>query len=198
MTFDYPETREHRRHGPQGYANYSDYRPWLRDDFSFRCVYCLWRECWALNLGAFHFDHFQSQSRQPDRALDYENLFYSCHSCNLAKGGRNVPDPFTALTASGVKSLPDGTLEGTDPRAREIIDAMKLNSRDYVDKRILMMRVVELARERDPDVLKRLLGFPIDLPDLRSLKPPGGNTRPEGIAESWSALAARGELPERY
>ncbi len=36
--FIYPARPHTRRHGPQGYAGYASYRPWLRDEFSFRCV----------------------------------------------------------------------------------------------------------------------------------------------------------------
>ena len=42
--FSYPAAVHVRRHGPQGYADYASYRPWLRDEFAFRCVYCLLRD----------------------------------------------------------------------------------------------------------------------------------------------------------
>jgi hypothetical protein len=44
MIFDYPEPKADRRHGPAKYTSYEYYRPWLRDEFAFRCVYCLKRE----------------------------------------------------------------------------------------------------------------------------------------------------------
>lgn len=44
------------------------------------------------------------------------------------------------------------------------------------------------------DRLRRLLGYPTDLPNLTTLQPPS-NTRPEGIAESHFARRERGELP---
>jgi hypothetical protein len=46
--------------------------------------------------------------------------------------------------------------------------------------------------------LRSLLGFPQDLPDLASLRPPGGNNRPEGIRGSSLAKRERGELPPTY
>jgi len=196
VTFDYPAAREHRRHGPHGYKNYEKYRPWLRDEFSFRCVYCLWRERWSLARGAFHIDHFAPQSLQPDTACDYENLVYACHSCNLGKSDRNIPDPFTTMTASRVRTLPDGTIEGLDSESRALVAAMNLNDRGYVAQRIRMMRIIDLSRN-DPAALEMELGFPDDLPDLHRRKPPG-NTRPEGIAECFHARAKRGELPELY
>lgn len=44
--FAYPAAPHARRHGPQGYANYPEYKDWLRDEFTFRCVYCREREQW--------------------------------------------------------------------------------------------------------------------------------------------------------
>jgi hypothetical protein len=34
--FSYPTTPHVRRHGPQGYADYASFRPWLRDEFTFK------------------------------------------------------------------------------------------------------------------------------------------------------------------
>ena len=42
--YRYPTTALVRKHGPQGYSKYGHHRPWLRDEFDFRCVYCLKRE----------------------------------------------------------------------------------------------------------------------------------------------------------
>ncbi len=44
--FAYPPTDHVRRHGPRGYENYENYKPFLRDEFDYRCVYCLLREVW--------------------------------------------------------------------------------------------------------------------------------------------------------
>src|ERR1700682_3612702 len=44
--FAYPSEPHQRKHGPAGYTNYEEYKPWLRDEFTFRCVYCLERELW--------------------------------------------------------------------------------------------------------------------------------------------------------
>ena len=53
--FLYPPAPHVRRHGPQGYAGYL---PWLRDEFSFCCVYCLLREQWCRVRGVYAIDHF--------------------------------------------------------------------------------------------------------------------------------------------
>ncbi len=38
MIFDYPESQQERVHEPAGYVSYESFRPWLRDEFTFRCV----------------------------------------------------------------------------------------------------------------------------------------------------------------
>jgi hypothetical protein len=57
---------------------------------------------------------------------------------------------------------------------------------------------MQLAASHDPVLHRRLTGFPNDLPDLKSLRPPGGNTRPEGIEQSHFRRRERGELPAMY
>src|SRR5262245_38863496 len=70
--FDYPTQPHTRRHGPQGYTDVDSYRPWLRDEFSFRCVYCLFREQWGMIRGALGIDHFHPSALEPSAALSYE------------------------------------------------------------------------------------------------------------------------------
>jgi hypothetical protein len=78
--FTYPPQAHVRRHGPAGYQDYASYRPWLRDEFTFRCVYCLIRECWGRRTGEFDLDHFVPQSLDPEAEVVYDNLLYACHS----------------------------------------------------------------------------------------------------------------------
>jgi hypothetical protein len=55
-----------------------------------------------------------------------------------------------------------------------------------------------LVAESQPDELVAALGYPEELPDLSLLRPPGGNDRPEGIAESACARRKAGTLPATY
>ena len=48
--YAYPSKALNRRHGPSGYTDYHSYRPWLEDDFAFRCVYCLKRMVWRQRM----------------------------------------------------------------------------------------------------------------------------------------------------
>ena len=85
IPFTYPAVPHVRRHGPQGYADHESYRPWVREEFAFRCVYCLMREQWGLVRGTFALDHFEAMSVRPDRVGDYDNLLYTCVTCNETK-----------------------------------------------------------------------------------------------------------------
>jgi len=196
--FTYP-TRPHvRRHGPQGYATLRSFRPWLRDEFSFRCVYCLLREQWSLLPGMFDIDHFQPAAHRADMALAYENLLYCCASCNTAKGALRLPNPEEALLAADVHIHDDGRIEGRTPAARELIRALGLDDPAYNEFRAQWRRMIGLAKEYDPELYQKLMGFPEDLPDLTGLRPPNGNTRPDGVNASFHAERQRGELAETY
>lgn len=85
--FDYPLASHQRRHGPRGYSQPESYQPWLRDEFSFRCVYCLIREQWGRVTGEFDVEHFRPQAINPELATVYDNLLYACGRCNGAKRG---------------------------------------------------------------------------------------------------------------
>ena len=45
--FEYPNQAHDPKHEPIGYLDYRSYKPWLRDEYSFRCIYCLTREVWT-------------------------------------------------------------------------------------------------------------------------------------------------------
>jgi len=196
--FDYKAEPHSRKHGPRGYARHASFRPWSRDEFAFRCVYCLAREQWGRVTGEFGLDHFRPQTSNPDGALEYDNLLYCCEPCNALKGDADIPDPSTALTAGQVRVNPDGTIEGLSREARKIIRVLGLDSESYNRWRLIWMRNLELAAVHSPSHYARLMGFPEELPDLSELRPPDGNSRPEGVAQSYFALRERGELPETY
>jgi hypothetical protein len=84
--FTYPGAVHVRRHGPRGYADYKHYKPWLRDEFSFRCVYRLCRETW-LPDGEAHFgvDHVYPKSQATGPSSEYDSLVYACCVCNACK-----------------------------------------------------------------------------------------------------------------
>jgi len=119
----HPSVEPGRRHGPRGYADYRACKPWLRDEFTFRCIYCLTRERWyPSGHEEFGVDHVKPVSAAADLIVDYDNLLYACSSCN---------------------------------RNRQAAD-------------------------------------------LASKRPPGGNTRPNGLNQSCFEQRKRGERPDVY
>lgn len=195
--FRYPRGPLARRHGPAGYANPRSFRPWLRDEFAFRCVYCLVREQWGRVTGEFDVEHFLPQVCRPERAVAYDNLLYACRPCNLRKRAAVLPDPAQALTAETVRIYPDGTMAGLTANAERIIRVLCLNSLAWTRWRRTWIRIVELAAVHDPELLRELLGYPSDLPNLETCRAPR-NTHPEGVQDSFFARRTRGELPETY
>lgn len=197
MIFDYPPIKKTRRHGPSGYRQYEQFRPWLRDEFCFRCIYCLKRETWGQVTGEFELDHFEPQVLKPIKSLDYENLVYACCRCNAIKGSQRIADPFDWLWHDAVTILPDGYLQAHHQESRRLILQMDLNSPELVRWRVLWMRVVELASEHDHALFLQLVDFPSNLPNLSKLRP-HRNHRPSGISASWFALKQQGLLPSIY
>jgi hypothetical protein len=92
----------------------------------------------------------------------------------------------------------DGAIQANTPAARKLVELLGLNRPRLREFRGLWVGIVRLATRHDPNLLRRLLGYPTDLPDLSVLRPPAGNTRPEGIARSHLARQERGELPVHY
>jgi hypothetical protein len=196
--FVYPDSPHMRRHGPQGYADYESYRPWLRDECTFRCVYCLQRERWTRVTQAFNIDHVSPQSSDPQAVTEYDNLVYACSRCNGVKGNQEVGDPLETLISESLKLLPSGVLEPVTAEAARLVTGLDLNSPLMVQWRLNVMRIVQLAQEYGPELYLQLLGFPEDLPNLSRRRPPSGNARPQGIRQSYFAKRKRGELPDTY
>ncbi len=137
--FAYPAEELVRRHGPRGYSDYARFRPWLRDEFAFRCVYCLQRERWTPSFAPYNIDHFLSVVQNPDRAADYKNLLYCCLPCNNAKRDLLLPDPTKELLRNAVRVHADGTIEGLTPEAESLIQNLGLDSPGYTEFRLLWL-----------------------------------------------------------
>lgn len=204
MFLQYPATTHRRRHGPRGYLDYRHYKPWLRDEFQFRCVYCLCRERWFPDGDdSFSIDHLRPQSAAPESAREYDNLVYACWRCNSAKQDTPPPlNPDRDVLAEHVEVCNDGTVRGRTPQGEAQIRACRLDRPKLVEFRrgmIALRNLLEARRDAAADeLLRKYFGYPDNLPRLAPLRPPGGNSRFEGIEESCYELRQRGELPDLY
>jgi hypothetical protein len=201
--FRYPDDRHVRRHGPRGYRNYASYKPWLRDEFTFQCVYCLCRERWFPDgEAAFSIDHLYPQPSTPDLRTAYDTLVYACCQCNAVRGVSSVPDPSEHAYGQHLRGLENGHVEALTVTGRELIEICRLNRPHLVSFRRGMLEVLALLRQRQGSqvgvLVRNYLGFPTSLPNLAILRPPAGNNRPAGIEQSYYVRRHRGELPDTY
>ena len=197
--FAYPALPHGRRHGPRGYARHESYRPWLRDEFAFRCVYCLGRERWHKGHYGFHVDNLIPERADPGRALDYDNLLYACGTCNEMKAdAEGIVDPGKTAYGQCIEVHEDGTIRALNSEGRILIKVLRLDNRENTEYRRLMLEIVRMARDENAKLHLDLMGYPDDMPDLAAKRPPAGNSRPNGVEGSFRARQTRGELAETY
>lgn len=196
--FEYPTAPHVRRHGPDGYKNYSSFRDWLRDEFTFRCVYCLHREQWYSRSGTFHIEHSTPVAVNPGGKCVYANLLYACATCNLAKLDiLSVPDPCKVAFGDCLSIQANGTVRALNADGRKLCDVLLLNSKPNVDHRRQWMRILKIVEASDQSLYEELMGFPQDIPDLRNKRAPQ-NSKPGGVKNCYFAKRERGELPPTY
>jgi hypothetical protein len=135
--FVYSHSPRVRRHGPVGYDDYRSYKAWLRDEFDYRCVYCLCRERWEPNgQNSFSVEHALPRASNPERANDYENLLYACCTCNSAREEASLPiDPFASPLAAHLRLTDDGTIASLTKHGAVLIEICRLNRPSLVDFR---------------------------------------------------------------
>lgn len=198
--FEYPTTPHVRRHGPEGYTNYESYRDWLRDEFTFRCVYCLVREQWYNRAATFNIDHFIPVTVDPSGACEYTNLLYACATCNNAKRSiLNIPDPCLVAFHDCLRIKDTGELEALNSDGEKLRDALLLNSKSNIDFRSRLMRTLDNLKQTNLQLYTEWMSFPDDLPDLRRpRKQVPRNIMPDGARNCYFALRERGELPAMY
>lgn len=202
--FVYPCAVYERRHGPLGYLDYRDYKPWLRDEFQFRCVYCLCRERWFPNGDeAFSVDHVQPQSVAARLVCNYDNLVYACCHCNSAKRNvTDIPDPCSQPYGKHLDVLDDGTIRGLTVVGRDLIEICQLDRprlTEFRRRMLILSRLLLCRRVADTlELSRKYLGYPDNLPRLATLRPPSGNTRPGGVSACLFEQRRLGTLPEIY
>ncbi len=203
MLFDYPTVVHRRRHAPAGYANYQSYKEWLRDEFAFRCVYCLVRERFHPPPGENHFgvDHVRNQVDHPDLACAYDNLVYACNTCNALKQNSTLIDPCATPFSEHLWIAPDGAAQAKSPEGRILIKALRINKQDRIDFRSRLFRLlricVEHPRSETARLFRRLFDYPDSLPNLAALKPPA-NPKAEAVRDCCFERRRGGELEETY
>lgn len=166
--FEYPRRRHRRRHTPAAGRHPSAYKPFLRDEFVFTCVYCLSRETWFRSHASLGVEHFKARSWNPSAAKNYANLLYACNDCNRAKGSQPMPDdlhPEINPWASHLRIENDGSVKSLTKDGEAILDILALNEPDLVRwRRVHLELFTEAFRRRKlpwaRQQLRDFFGFP--------------------------------------
>ncbi|WEG12601.1 HNH endonuclease signature motif containing protein [Pullulanibacillus sp. KACC 23026] len=91
--------------------HYSKYRESLKEDFSQLCGYC--GKHMVVSRKGFEIDHFVPVSTDIDRETDYNNLVFSCFTCNRKKS-KKWPTENKNLCHDGIRGFIDPTSEEFD------------------------------------------------------------------------------------
>jgi len=201
----YPLETHNRKHGPSGFLQYQSFKPWLRDEFSFRCIYCLERERWYPNgHHAFGVDHAKPKGNPLFAYLecDYDNLLYACNRCNSSKGRAELIDPTETAFGNHITIDIDGKIRGLSNEGKFLISVLSLDAEwiTRIRQRYLGIAMLYQRYADDPDVAELYFdafGYPPDLPDLTVLRP-AKNDRPEGLEQSYWAMNSRNALDRVY
>ena len=192
LPFQYPLTSLVRKHAPDGYQHWEPYRDWLRDDFEFRCVYCLLRERWGKRRAVFAIDHIAS--RASGGALrDYGNLAYTCASCNSAKSDSAVPHPEQHAYGKCVGVDDEGRIHPKNREGKLLIRTLLLDDEENTGFRRDRIRELETLAKHDLEQFERMMSFPDDLPDLQSKRSPR-NAKPDSWKQSHHAMNNAGKI----
>ena len=190
--FQYPLTPLVRKHAPNYDKDWAPYRDWLRDDFDFRCVYCLQRERWGKRRAVFAIDHIVSRA-SGGAPYDYGNLAYACASCNSIKDDKSVPHPEKHAYGNCVEVDGEGRIRAKKPEGKWLIRALHLDDEENTGYRRDRIRELETLAKFHPDQFARLMSFPDELPDLQSRRPPR-NTKPDSWTQSHHAKGDAGRI----
>lgn len=152
-----------REKSPGPFKHYSEYRPYVREDFSDCCAYCLTSELLGGGPESFELDHFRPKSLPQFASFEshFYNLYYSCRPCNLIKGNR-WPDSHLETLGYGFVDLcaeafsdhfeedPEGVWKPLSRRAEYTLERLRLNRAHLCEIRRLLRSLA--AKRRLPAV----------------------------------------------
>ena len=148
-------------------------------------------------------DHVRPSRVAPADRTTYENLVYACCQCNASKqDATGMLDPCEEPFARHLAVYHDGTIHGLTPAGVTLIRTCRLDRSNLTTFRRDMLQVWHsLEHRQGPQAAalrQRFFGWPANLPGLAVLRPPGGNSRPQGITYSYAERQRRGALPLTY
>lgn len=112
-------------------------------------MFCLTREQWGLARGLWDIDHFIPQSRDPNLALEYDNLLYVCRTCNSTKSFHLIPDPCDLALGDCLHVNEDGTITALNDDGVLLIEVLRLDNEDYRRFRNLVIKTSQVLATHD-------------------------------------------------
>jgi len=134
-------------------AKYNDYRPEVRAEAKYKCVYCAIHENSLGGSDSFHIEHYKPKSKFSGLEKEFENLFYACAICNRFKSNDWPNDP---TTNHSTPSYPD-------PKSVNYNDLFKIDNQgvmrgNYVASKYMIEKVVlnrpQLINERKEQLIR--------------------------------------------
>ena len=164
-------------------SRWLDFKGDIRQVFLGLCGYCEIRD------PASEVDHFKPKSVFPELVYEWPNWVYACRFCNKSKGNkwshRGYIDPcagsanarpenifeFDTLTGEYLVKMGLGSVRRQ--KAENMIDDLKLNDRDQLERRLTWLKLVKVSipdvvnpGEEVPDSLKWLVDRGTELSSL--------------------------------
>ncbi len=129
---------QRRQPPPPAQRNYQAYKPFLREDFAYQCVYCQLHENDAGGPRFFTVEHFRPKSLFPYLRTAYSNLLYGCAICNTFKGddwpaddavaaGRGYIDPCEHDYGQHLAMTADFQIQGLTDVGQYMVAHLRLN-----------------------------------------------------------------------
>lgn len=190
--FQYPLAPLVRKHAPSYPTQWKPYLDWLRDEFDFRCVYCLQRERWGKRRAVFAIDHIVPREAG-GAPFDYCNLAYACASCNSAKSDSIVPHPEQHAYGKCVEVDGEGRIHPKNRVGKWLIRELRLDDVENTEFRRDRIYELKSLLKTDREQFDRVMSYPDDLPNLRSKSPPK-NAKPDSWKQSHHAKGDAGKI----
>lgn len=190
--YEYPLTPLVRKHAPSYPTQWEPHRDWLRDDFDFRCVYCLQRERWVKRRAVFAIDHIVPRVAG-GAPYGYGNLAYACASCNSAKSDSAVPHPGQYACGKCVEVDDEGRIRAKNREGQLLIRALLLDDEENTETRRGWIRILNTLAKHDLGQFEQMMSFPDDLPDLQLKRSPK-NAKPNSWKQSHRGMNNAGKI----